>query len=66
MRKGAGSGMEGDSREAQRARRVTGNMQLLGVEEQRNFWNVPEIKDKREGQDSRRVTLAEMHNGGVI
>jgi hypothetical protein len=49
-------------REAQRARRMNGNMQLLGLEGKggRNLQKFRETWDVRDSQDSIGATLAEM------
>ena len=53
-------------KEAQRAKKMNGNMQQYGVRGCRNLQKVPETWDVRGSQDSMGVTLTEMPNSGEM
>lgn len=61
---GIGSDMGGDKKEAQRASRVNGNMQLpgIGVGRGENLQKIPEAWDVKGSQDAMQQTLVEMLN----
>jgi len=55
----------GERRESQRANRINGNMQLLGMGVGETIWKVPETWKVRDCHDSTRVTLAQQWKEGT-